>query len=77
MKRKLVILFAFLGVLMVTGFSSCRMRYASTPSFNKMSSPRDTRRHYGAPKNLWLRKTHWGPKQYGPRPYRHRGRYRV
>jgi len=76
MKRKLLVLFAFLAVLMVS-FSSCRMRYATAPSFNKMSSPKDTRRHYGAPRNSWQRKTFWGKKHYGPRPYKNRGRYRV
>jgi len=74
MKRKLVILFAFLGVLLVS-FSSCRMRYAQVPSYKKMHSPQKTRRHYGARKSIWPRKAMWGKKHYGPRPHGSRGRY--
>jgi len=72
MKRKLFLLFAFFGLLLLTS-TGCRMRYARTPSYAKVGHQRDTKRHFRAKKNIWQRTSLWGKKRYGPRPYRHRG----
>ncbi|GAA4463837.1 hypothetical protein GCM10023093_13060 [Nemorincola caseinilytica] len=64
---------------LVLAMTGCRMRYETGSSY-KMS-PKDgarrTHRHYGASKKIKPRKEIWGRKHYGPRPYRHRGRYRY
>ncbi|MCF8448392.1 MAG: hypothetical protein K9G49_00860 [Taibaiella sp.] len=74
MKRKLLLLFALLFLLL--DMSSCRMRDVQGTSYKVYNQPRKNSRHYGAKKSIWQRKALWGNKRYGPRPHAHRGRYR-
>jgi len=75
MKRKLFLLFAFLGIILLTE-TGCRMRYAKAPSYKKMGTPVRNNRSYGAKRSIWQRKTLWGKKRFGPRPHGNRGWHR-
>jgi|GEM_PF-3779602 len=76
MKRLLFLLLACLT--MALGMTSCRMRYPQGTSYKiYKDNPSKTKRHYGARRNYKNRREVWGRKHYGPRPYRHRGRYRY
>lgn len=75
MKQKIIIIFAFIGLML--GMSSCSMRTVSGTPYKIYNNPQTTKKHYGIKKNSWQRKRLWGDKRYGPRPYRHRGRYRY
>ena len=74
MRKKLLLLFTLLVMLLDMGMSSCTMRTVSGNPHVWQPTGR-TSRHWGARGHYNQRRALWGKHRYGPRPHDQRGRY--
>jgi hypothetical protein len=63
-------------LLLVFGFGSCRMRYASGMPYKVYHITPRNHKHWGAPKYSNGPDRFWSRHRYGPRTYKYRGHYR-
>jgi hypothetical protein len=73
MKNRILVIITLL--LILVGFSNCRMHQERPPKYYFQAYR--THRHWGKESHVNVKHMYWGHRRSGPRVYHNRGHFRI